>query len=43
MSSKRFLKRLECHFTGFLRQSSRLRYETADLEPDTQHDQLPDR
>ncbi|XP_076240267.1 NADP-dependent malic enzyme [Calliopsis andreniformis] len=44
MSSKRFLKPLESHFTGFLRQSSRLRYDTADLEPDTsQLDQLQDR
>ncbi|XP_017796333.1 PREDICTED: NADP-dependent malic enzyme isoform X1 [Habropoda laboriosa] len=44
MSSKHFLKRLECHFASFLRQSSYLRYATRDLEPDTiQNDQQNDR
>ncbi|XP_015430201.1 PREDICTED: NADP-dependent malic enzyme isoform X1 [Dufourea novaeangliae] len=44
MSSKRLLKRLECHFARFLRQSSHLRCATRDLEPDTwQHDQLRER
>ncbi|CAK9795792.1 NADP-dependent malic enzyme [Anthophora plagiata] len=44
MSSKRILKRLECHFASFLRQSSDLRYATRDLEPDAiQNDQLNNR
>ncbi|XP_076631876.1 NADP-dependent malic enzyme isoform X1 [Colletes latitarsis] len=44
MTSKRFLKRLECHFTSFLRRSNRLRYVANDLKSGTwQHDPCHDR
>lgn len=43
MSSKHLLKRLDCHFTSFIRQSSHLRYAIGDLEQDAKHNQLNDR
>lgn len=41
MSSKHLLKRLDCHFTNFVHQSSHLRYAIGDL--DAKHNQLNDR
>ncbi|KOX80721.1 hypothetical protein WN51_02009 [Melipona quadrifasciata] len=40
MSSKYFLKQLECRFATFFYRSCNLRYETRDLEPESKHDQL---